>query len=127
MVQTLCNLTHCKPSCESNHMKHVVSYGKSHKTLKQVTHPSYILKIFNLLLSYTGDTESNLAQTKTTTEFQNRPTLIHSCLHVPQISFLRTGSILVSPENKTFLNPNQEIMNNGDCDCTGKYGGCWKH
>ena len=110
-------------------MKHVVSYGKSHKTLKQVTHLSYILKIVNLFLSYTGDTESNLSllTTKTTTEFKTDQLLIHSCLHVPQISFLRTGSILVSPENKTFLDPNQEIMNNDDSDCTGKYGGHWKY
>lgn len=90
MVQTLCNLTHCKPSCESNHMKHVVSYGKSHKTLRQVTHPSYILKIFNLLLSYTGDTEINLAllTTKTTTEFQNRPTTQYTVVFM----YLRSAS-----------------------------------
>lgn len=76
MVETLCNLTHCKASYESNHMKHVVSYGKSHKTLKQVTHLSYIVKIVSLLLSYTGDTESNLSllTTNTTTEVPNRPT-----------------------------------------------------
>jgi len=59
MVQTLSNLTHCKPSCESHHMRHVVSYGKSHhtniKTVKQLTNYLYILKMANLLISYTED------------------------------------------------------------------------
>lgn len=64
MVQTLHNLTHCKPSCESHHMKHVVSYGKLHtsmKTVQEVTNSFYIIKISDLLLIYIGDRDRNLA------------------------------------------------------------------
>lgn len=55
MVQTLCNLTHRKPSCESHHMRHEVSYGKSHTSIKNSEASDkglYILKMADSRLSY---------------------------------------------------------------------------